>query len=101
MTQIELYFLVSIILFCLGIMIVLIKKNGIMILMGIELMLNAANINFVAFAMKSPDAMEGIMFSIFLIVMAAAEAAVALAIILRVYRHYQTTDVDDITELNG
>ncbi|MCX2743522.1 NADH-quinone oxidoreductase subunit NuoK [Mangrovivirga sp. M17] len=101
MTQIELYFLVSIILFCIGIMIVLIKKNGIMILMGIELMLNAANINFVAFAMKSPEAIHGIMFSLFLIVMAAAEAAVALAIILRVYRFYKTTDVDEIADLKG
>ena len=91
--------LVSSMLFAVGLAGALTRRNTILVLVGIELMLNAANLNFVAFwrfgvhAAASPGAMTGMIFVLFAIGVAAAEAAVGLALILAVYRHAKTTDL--------
>jgi NADH:ubiquinone oxidoreductase subunit K len=91
------YLSLSAILFCVGIFGVLTRRNAIGILMSIELMFNAANINFVAFSKYiTPDKYIGQIFAVFVITIAAAEAAVGLAIILLIYRHYKGINVDEI-----
>ena len=88
-------------LFCIGLLIVIIKKNSIMILLGIELMLNASNINLIAFNRIYADKLDGQMFSLFVIVVAVCEAAVGLAIVLSVYKYYSTVvpaQIDEIKE---
>lgn len=83
-------------LFCLGLYVVLSRKSAIAILMGLELLLNAVNINLVAFWRYSiPQEIDGQIFAIFVIVIAAAEAAVALAIIIAAYRQRQTIEVEE------
>lgn len=91
--------ILSSILFSAGLMIVLIKRNAVMMLMGIELMLNASNLNLIVFNRNNPGMLTGQFFSLFVIVIAVCEAAVGLAIILRVYKYYQTSVPDQITEL--
>ena len=86
-------------LFSIGLMIVIMKRNAIVILLGIELMLNASNLNLIAFNVLHPGRFDGQFFAIFVIIVAVCEAAVGLAIILRVYKHYQTSEPDQITEL--
>ncbi|MBM3457011.1 MAG: NADH-quinone oxidoreductase subunit NuoK [Armatimonadetes bacterium] len=87
-------------LFCLGVYGVLTRRNAVAILMAIELMLNAANVNLVAFARYGdPTFMAGQAFSIFVITVAAAEAAVGLAIVICIYRNIQNVNVDDINLL--
>lgn len=86
------YLVVSAALFCTGIFIILTKKNAIQVLIGIELMLNAANLNLVAFGKYDRLANSGQMFTLFSITLAAATTAVALAIILNVYKRYKTID---------
>ena len=71
------------------------KKNGIAVLMGVELILNAANLNFVAFSRFGGMNMDGHIFSLFVIVLAAAETAVALAIVINIYNNLHTINVDD------
>ena len=100
MIPIEHYIFLSAILFVLGLLIAITKQNAIMVLVGIELILNAANINFVAFSQYDPN-LSGQMFSLFVIVVAVAESAVALAIIYKVYQHYNTSDLDELKELKG
>jgi len=85
-------------LFCLGLAIILTKKNTIVVLMGVELMLNAANLNFIAFARMHGN-LEGQVMSLFVIVLAAAEAAVGLALVLRVYQYFKTADIDRINSV--
>lgn len=85
-------------LFVSGLLMVLIKKNAVFVLMGIELMLNAANLNLVVFSRHDP-AMSGQVFTVFVVVLAAAEAAIALAILLNIYKLWQTSDLDDVSEL--
>lgn len=97
----EHYFVLGAILFCIGLAIVITKKNAIVVLMGVELILNAANINFVAISRLDHAQMEGQFFSLFVIVVAAAEAAVGLAIILKVYKYFSTTNLDEINQLKG
>jgi NADH-quinone oxidoreductase subunit K len=87
------------ILFTIGFMIVVVKKNAIVVLLGIELMLNAANLNLVAFNQLKPNVLDGQMFALFVIVVAVCETAVGLAIILRVYKNHQTSVPDEITQL--
>jgi NADH:ubiquinone oxidoreductase subunit K len=91
--------LVSSMLFAIGLAGALTRRNTILVLVGIELMLNAANINFVAFWRYGPHAgaMAGMVFVLFSIGVAAAEAAVGLALILGVYRHAKTTDLSHLT----
>lgn len=88
-------------LFCMGLAIVIIKRNAIMVLLGIELMLNASNLNLVAFNQRHGSPADGQIFALFVIIVAVCEAAVGLAIILRVYRYYHTTVPDEISELKG
>jgi NADH-quinone oxidoreductase subunit K len=99
--SIEGYLLVSAILFSLGLFAVLTRKNAIGILLGIELVLNAAGINFVAFSKFHSAALDGQLVTLFIILIAAAEAAVALAIILRFYRLKQTIDADEASLLRN
>ena len=86
-------------LFCTGLVILLTRRNLIMMLIGIELMLNAANLNLIAFnsGMKSP--IEGQMFIFFIILVAVCEAAVGIALVIRVYHFYQTSMPDKINTL--
>lgn len=89
----------SVILFATGLMTMIIKRNAIMVLIGIELMLNAANINLILFNRNNPELSSGQFFSLFVIVVAVCEAAVGLAIVLRVYQYYQTSVPDKVSEL--
>ena len=93
------YLLISALLFCIGLFAVITKRNAIMMLMGIELMLNAANINLVGFSKFDAQMLQGQMFALFVIVVAASEAAVGLAIILRVYGLFKTANLDEIDQL--
>ena len=87
---VEAYVAVSAGLFAVGIVTIIARRNIIYVLMGIEMILNAANINFVAFNRFSGDGIDGRMFSIFVIILAAAEAAVALAIVLNVFHLFNS-----------
>jgi NADH-quinone oxidoreductase subunit K len=89
---------ISAILFGLGLFAVMTRKNAIVILMGVELILNAANINFLAFS-KYNGGMEGVMFSLFVIVLAAAEAAIALAIVINIFKTFKTVDVSSVDSM--
>ena len=91
------YLVVSAALFAIGLLTVVTRKNAVAILMGIELLFNAASLNFVAFSHYAQGAITGQVFSVFIIVLAAAEAAIALAIVLAIFRHYR---VIDSTETN-
>jgi NADH:ubiquinone oxidoreductase subunit K len=88
-------------LFCAGLVAVLSRRNAVAILIGIELMLNAANVNLVAFDHYRPGAIQGQIFALFVLVIAAAEAAVALALILNVFDTRDRIDVDEIDSLKG
>src|SRR5213075_248158 len=103
MNPLQAYLLISAALFAIGLAGALIRRNAIMVLIGIELMLNAANLNFIAFWRfgKNPEAMTGIVFVIFSIAVAAAEAAVGLALIIAIYRHQKTTNIDRFDSMKG
>ncbi len=94
------YLMLSAFIFCVGLLIVLIKKNAVFVLLGIELILNAANLNLVAFS-KFDEAMSGQVFAVFSVVLAAAEVAIALAILLNIYKQYQTTNLDKLDQLKN
>ncbi|WAC11267.1 NADH-quinone oxidoreductase subunit NuoK [Dyadobacter pollutisoli] len=93
------YLIVGAALFSIGLAIAITKRHFIGILLGIELMLNAVNINLVAFSRHDPERLGGQLFALFVIVVAAAEVTVALAIILRVYGRFKTVDPDKVSEL--
>jgi NADH-quinone oxidoreductase subunit K len=95
------YLVISAALFSLGIMAVLTRKNAVNVLMGIELILNSANINLVAFSRFSSANLDGQLFAVFVIVIAAAEAAVALAIVLSMYRLLKSVNLDKADTLKG
>jgi len=96
------YLLLGALLFVCGAVCMAMKRNAIGVLMGVELVLNGANVNFVAFArFNSTFEIEGQIFALFVIVMAAAEAAIALAIVLNFYNNHMTVDVDTAEELKG
>ena len=96
------YLILGALLFVCGAVCMAVKRNAIGILMGVELVLNGANINYVAFARYNPVfRIEGQVFALFVIVLAAAEAAVALAIVLNFYNNHLTVDVDTAEELKG
>jgi NADH:ubiquinone oxidoreductase subunit K len=103
LTPLNAYLVVSALLFSIGLAGALTRRNAILVLIGIELMLNAANLNFIAFWRYGPNpaALTGVMFAIFSISVAAAEAAVGLAIILAVYRHTKTTDLNQMNSMKG
>src|SRR2546427_2522323 len=98
MTPLHHYLLLSALLFSIGLAGALTRRNAILVLIGIELMLNAATLNFIAFWRYAPkrETLTGVMFVIFSIGIAAAEAAVVLVLIIAFYRHYKTTNLDQI-----
>ena len=87
------YLAVSGVLFLLGIAAILTRRNALYVLMGVELILNAANINFVAFARFGGFGIDGQMFALFVVILAAAEAAIALAIVLRIFNDFGSIDI--------
>ena len=93
------YLLVSAVLFSLGLFGVITRRNGVAVLMGVELILNAANVNFLAFARFGGMNIAGHVYALFVIVLAAAEAAVFLAIIINIFNNFKTINVDDVSEL--
>jgi NADH-quinone oxidoreductase subunit K len=95
------YLYVSLIIFLAGLFTVLTRRNAIGILMGVELILNSANINYVAFARFGGGGYDGQIFSVFVIMLAAAEAAIGLAIVLGIYRKFETIDVEATDTLRG
>jgi len=96
----EHFIVLSAVLFSIGVYGVLVRRNAVLILMSVELMLNAVSINFVAFAVyTAPSLFVGIIFAIFVITIAAAEVGLALAIVLRVFRNRGTANVDEIASL--
>ena len=99
MDNLQTYLYISAILFSLGLYGVITRRNGFAVLMGIELILNSANINFVAFARFGGMNFSGQIFSLFVIILAAAEAAVALAIIINIFNNLDTVNIDDAREL--
>jgi NADH-quinone oxidoreductase subunit K len=103
MTPLQGCLLVSALLFAIGFAGAVTRRHAILALVGIELMLNAANLNFIAFWRYGPhpEALTGLMFVIFSIAIAAAEAAVGLALIIAIYRHYKTANLDEVRELKG
>ncbi len=97
MIELEHVLFLSAVLFCLGLFGVLARRNAVMVLLAIELMLNAVNINMIAFAVYlSPEALVGLVFAIFIITVAAAELALALAIVLRLYRSQGNVNLDEV-----
>jgi NADH-quinone oxidoreductase subunit K len=97
--QLAHFLIVSALLFSLGIYGIVTRKNAILVLMGIELVLNAANINLVAFSRYGGMNLDGQVAAVFVIILAAAEAAIALAIILNIYHRFQTVNIDEVSAL--
>jgi NADH-quinone oxidoreductase subunit K len=95
------YLFVSLFVFCCGLFTVLTRRNAIGILLGVELILNSANINYIAFSRFGSGNYDGQVFAIFVIMLAAAEAAIGLAIVLGIYRAFETIDVEATDTLRG
>jgi len=95
------FVVLSALLFALGLFCVVTRRNALGILMGIELILNSANINYVAFARYGQAGYDGQIFAVFVIMLAAAEAAIGLAIVLGIYRSFETIDVEATDRLRG
>jgi NADH:ubiquinone oxidoreductase subunit K len=97
------YLLVAALLFAIGLAGALVRRNAILVLIGIELMLNAANLNLIAFWRYGPhpEALTGMMFAIFSIAVAAAEAAVGLGLVIAIHRHTGTTELDKMNRMKG
>ncbi len=99
MIYIQNYLIIGAALFSIGLAVAVTKRNAILVLMGIELMLNAVNLNHIAFSQYDPDRLQGQMFALFVMVIAAAEITVALAIILKIYDYFKNIDLDGVSEL--
>ena len=95
------YLVVGAALFSMGLFCVLTRRNAIGVLLGIELILNAANLNYIAFSRYAASGYDGQVFSVFVIMLAAAEAAIGLAIVLGIYRRFHSIDVAEMTTLKG
>jgi NADH-quinone oxidoreductase subunit K len=95
------YLVVSLIVFVLGLYCVLTRRNAIGILLGVELILNSANINYLAFSRYGSATYDGQIFAVFVIMLAAAEAAIGLAIVLGIYQTFRTIDVEATETLSG
>jgi NADH-quinone oxidoreductase subunit K len=93
------FLVVSTLLFSMGIYAIVTRKNAIQVLMGVELILNSANINFIAFTRFGNFGLQGHLIALFVIVLAAAEAAIALAIVLNIYKTLSTVNIDEIDNL--
>ena len=99
MDQLQNYLFIAAALFSLGLFAVITRRNAVAVLMGVELILNSANVNFLAFSRFGGMNLNGHVFALFVIIMAAAEAAVALAIIINLYNNYQSINVDEASQL--
>jgi NADH:ubiquinone oxidoreductase subunit K len=97
--NVEHLLLLSIFLFSVGIAVIVTKRNAILILIGIELLLNAANLNLVTFNQMFPSSIDGQMFGLFVIIVAVCETGVGLAIIMQVYKHHRTSVPDEVSHL--
>src|SRR5580698_3460783 len=97
------YLILAALLFSVGLAGALARRNAILVLIGLELMLNAANLNFIAFWRfgPHPEKLAGLMFVLFSIAIAAAEAALGLALVIAIYRHRRTAQVDQLNSLKG
>jgi NAD(P)H-quinone oxidoreductase subunit 4L len=95
------FLLLAAALFCIGVYGVIARKNGVMVLMSIELILNSVNINILAFAVRNGGDPNGHVFALFIIAVAAAEVAVGLAIILLIYRNRRSISLDELSEMKG
>ena len=93
------FLVVSALLFGFGLFAVVTRRNAIMVLMGLELILNSANINFIAFSRFNGMKMDGQAVAVFVIILAAAEAAIALAIVLNIYHRFNTVNIDEVSSL--
>ena len=102
-SPLHLCLILSSLLFCIGLIGALSRSNGILVLLGIELMLNAANLNFIAFWRYGSDTSPatGVIFVLFSIAVAAAEASVGLALVIAIYRHQRSIRLQDSTRLKG
>ena len=94
------FLILAAILFCIGVYGVIARKNGVMVLMAIELILNAVNLNLIAFSMRN-DSVDGQTFALFVIAVAAAEVGVGLSLVLLIYRNRRTISLDDLSEMKG
>jgi len=104
MIPLNYYLCLAAVLFAVGLCGALTRRNAIIVLIGIEIMFNAANLNLIAFWKYSPNAaaaLSGQMFVLFTIAIAAAEAAVGLALVIAIFRHYKSVDVTEVKELKG
>ena len=97
------FLLLGAVLFCIGVYGVIARRNAVLVLMSIELILNAVNINLVAFGAMAGDeaAITGQVFALFTITVAAAEVGVGLAIVLLIYRNRKSVDLDDVAQMKG
>ncbi|MFN0136957.1 MAG: NADH-quinone oxidoreductase subunit NuoK [Phycisphaerae bacterium] len=95
------YLILSTLVFCVGLAVMVTRRNAIGVLIGVELVLSAAVLNFVAFGRYRVGGLDGQIAAVFVIVLAAAEAAIALAIFLNLYQTHSTIDVDRADELKG
>lgn len=93
------YLVLSSILFVLGLINITTRRNAIGVLLGVELILNAANINLVAFSNLGIGGTSGLAFTLFVIALAAAETVIALAIVLAIFHHYRTVDIDRVSRM--
>lgn len=98
--ELNAFLILSAVIFCIGVYGVLARRNGVLVLMSVELMLNAVNINLIAFSAYVKD-VSGQVFSLFVITIAAAEVGVGLAIVLLIYRNLRSPDLDQIDQLKG
>jgi len=94
------FLMLAAVLFCVGVYGVIARKNGVLVLMSVELILNAVNINLVAFSAMT-GAISGQVFALFVIAVAAAEVGVGLAIVLAIFRNYRTVDLDEVDLMKG
>ncbi|MFT3851536.1 MAG: NADH-quinone oxidoreductase subunit NuoK [Ilumatobacteraceae bacterium] len=94
------FLLLGAVLFCIGVYGVIARKNGVMVLMGIELILNSVNINLLAFSLFNGN-VDGNVFALFIIAVAAAEVGVGLALVLLVYRNRKSIALDELSEMKG
>lgn len=101
MIRLETFLIIGAVVFALGIFTILYKKNAVGILMGVELLLNSVNLNFIAFSKYIDANIDGQMVALFIIILAASEAAVALAIILNLYRLHSSVDVSQMNEMKN
>jgi NAD(P)H-quinone oxidoreductase subunit 4L len=94
------FLILSAFLFCTGVYGVLARRNGVLVLMSVELMLNAVNLNLIAFSARL-HAVSGQVFALFIITIAAAEVGVGLAIVLLIYRNLRSPDLDEVDQMRG